>query len=94
MLGIVLLAAVAGAVLGSFSGVVADRGWRGALHGRSACAGCGATLRWWELVPVASHLALRGRCARCGARIPSSLLLRELAGAAAGACVALVLTRL
>jgi leader peptidase (prepilin peptidase)/N-methyltransferase len=88
MLGLALLAAVAGAALGSFSGVVAERGWRGALHGRSVCGGCARELRWWELLPVASYLALRGRCARCGTRIPPSLHVRELAGALAGACLA------
>ena len=36
---------------------------------RSACPSCGAMIRAWENIPVASWLALRGRCARCKARI-------------------------
>jgi leader peptidase (prepilin peptidase)/N-methyltransferase len=70
--------------------VVAGRGWRGSVTGRSVCEGCGSELRWWELVPVASYLALRGRCLRCGSRIPASLLARELVGAGAGVCLVLL----
>jgi prepilin signal peptidase PulO-like enzyme (type II secretory pathway) len=87
---LVVLAAVAGAAVGSYSGVVAGRGWRGSLAGRSRCEGCARELRWWELVPVASYLALRGRCRRCDSRIPTSVLARELGGAGAGACLAVL----
>jgi leader peptidase (prepilin peptidase)/N-methyltransferase len=34
------------------------------------------------MVPVLSHLVLRGRCRYCGARIPPRLLLVELASGA------------
>ena len=34
------------------------------VTGPSHCTSCGARLRWWELIPLASWLALRGRCAR------------------------------
>ena len=88
---VTVLGALAGAALGSFSGVVVARGWRAALTGRSRCDSCGRELRGWELVPVASWVALRGRCARCGARIPVSLLLGELAGGAVGAGVVLAI---
>lgn len=62
---------VAGAIVGSFVAALVLR-WlddRSVLTGRSACDACGRTLRVWELVPVLSALWLRGRCARCGARI-------------------------
>jgi leader peptidase (prepilin peptidase) / N-methyltransferase len=88
---VTVLGGLAGAALGSFSGVVAARGWRGALTGRSRCDSCGRELPGWELVPVASWVALRGRCARCGARIPVSLLLREVLGAALGAGAVLLI---
>jgi leader peptidase (prepilin peptidase) / N-methyltransferase len=39
------------------------------LSGRSRCDGCGTRLRALELVPLASWLALRGRCRHCGAPI-------------------------
>ncbi|TMD95298.1 MAG: prepilin peptidase [Chloroflexi bacterium] len=88
---ITVLGALAGGGLGSFSGVVAARGWRGALTGRSRCDACGRELRGWELVTVVSWVALSGRCARCEARIPVSLLLGELAGGAVGAGVVLAI---
>jgi leader peptidase (prepilin peptidase)/N-methyltransferase len=36
---------------------------------RSACPGCGHRIRAWENVPLVSWIALRARCAACGARI-------------------------
>jgi leader peptidase (prepilin peptidase)/N-methyltransferase len=36
---------------------------------RSHCGQCGRTLTWWENVPLASWLALRGRCRTCHAWI-------------------------
>ena len=88
---VTVLAALAGAALGSYSGVVSARGWRGSLTGRSVCDSCGRDLRAWEVVPVVSWVILRGRCARCGARIPVSLLVREVAGAGVGAALALLI---
>ena len=88
---VTVLAALAGAALGSYSGVVSARGWRGSLTGRSRCDSCGRELRGWELVPVVSWVAVRGRCARCGARIALSLLLREVVGAALGAGAVLLI---
>ena len=44
--------------------------WRHARHeswtkGRSKCEHCGRELCWWEVIPVVSCLALRGRCRTC-----------------------------
>jgi leader peptidase (prepilin peptidase) / N-methyltransferase len=36
---------------------------------RSFCDSCGRQLKWYHLVPVISYIAIRGRCAYCGARI-------------------------
>lgn len=59
-----------GAVVGSFLNVLALRFNSGlTLLGRSSCLICGRTLRWWELIPIASFFILRARCARCGAKI-------------------------
>ncbi|WP_394662606.1 prepilin peptidase [uncultured Sphingomonas sp.] len=58
---------MAGAIVGSFVAALVLR-WledRSVMAGRSACDHCGGTLRVWELVPVLSFVALRGRCARC-----------------------------
>jgi leader peptidase (prepilin peptidase)/N-methyltransferase len=45
---------------------------------RSRCPGCGRGIRAIENVPVASWLALRGKCAGCGARISLRYPLVEL----------------
>src|SRR5471030_699787 len=36
---------------------------------RSACPHCGHVLRAWENIPVVSYVLLRGRCAKCNARV-------------------------
>jgi leader peptidase (prepilin peptidase) / N-methyltransferase len=45
---------------------------------RSRCPGCGRGIRAIENVPIASWLALRGKCAGCGARISLRYPLVEL----------------
>jgi leader peptidase (prepilin peptidase)/N-methyltransferase len=87
---IAALSGVAGASLGSFAGVVSGRGWRGAMAGRSRCEGCGRTLHWYELLPLASYALQGGRCRSCGTRIGPQALVVEVAGAVVGIAVALV----
>ncbi|MCU0660368.1 MAG: prepilin peptidase [Candidatus Pacebacteria bacterium] len=61
---------VFGAIIGSFLNVVILRMRTGrGLGGRSMCFSCGKILRARELVPIASFLLLRGKCARCRERI-------------------------
>jgi leader peptidase (prepilin peptidase)/N-methyltransferase len=79
---VALLAVMAGAALGSFAAVVSARGLRHSLGGRSHCDSCGRLLTWYELVPLVSYPALRGRCRTCGARIALPVYGWELAGAA------------
>ena len=57
--------------VGSFLGVVIRRlpEGRDLVLTRSACESCGRALAPWDLVPLASWLALRGRCRACGAAI-------------------------
>jgi len=76
-------AAVLGLVLGSFYSVCVSRGISGLSIVRppSHCPRCGRRLRVWELAPVFSYLALRGRCAGCGERISPLYPLIELASA-------------
>jgi leader peptidase (prepilin peptidase)/N-methyltransferase len=45
---------------------------------RSACPACQAPIRAWQNIPLISYLALRGRCASCGARISLRYPLVEL----------------
>lgn len=36
---------------------------------RSHCMSCGYTLKWYDLIPLFSYLALRGRCRKCKAKL-------------------------
>lgn len=74
------IAFAAGLLFGSFSGVLVARVPAGVdvISTRSRCDGCGQTLRWWELIPVASWVVLRGRCPRCEVRVPVTWTLIEL----------------
>lgn len=59
------------------------------LTPRSRCPHCGHEVRWYENIPVASYLALRGRCSACKATIGVRYPLVELVtGALFYACAA------
>lgn len=75
-----------GLIFGSFIAAVSVRLPRDEdiVVARSRCRGCDQPLRAWELVPLFSWLALRGRCARCSTRISQRYPLIELAAAAIG----------
>lgn len=76
----VAVAAVLGAVFGSFLNCAAWRIVRGErfVSGRSHCAACGHPLGAAELIPVVSWLKQRGRCKWCGERISARYPLTEL----------------
>ena len=57
---------------------------------RSACEACGRRLPAWELVPLVSFVALRGRCAGCRAPIAPFHCWIELAALAVAAWVVAV----
>lgn len=84
---------IASPFIGSFLAVLAVRlpERRGVLFGRSACDACGHALGVAELIPVASYLALRGKCRHCGAPIDPIHPVMEL-GALAVAASAAVFT--
>lgn len=68
-----------GVIIGSFLNVYIYRFHTGkSLSGHSHCLSCGTGLRWYELFPLVSYLALRGRCRTCGCKIPSRYFLVEL----------------
>jgi leader peptidase (prepilin peptidase)/N-methyltransferase len=76
-----VLAGILGLLLGSFLNVCASR-WpedESVIRPRSHCRSCNRTLAWWENVPLASWLALRGRCRSCRAWIGWRYPLAELA---------------
>ncbi|HXV26799.1 MAG TPA: prepilin peptidase [Candidatus Paceibacterota bacterium] len=81
----VLVAAGVGLCLGSFTSVFVERlGVRGGIvAGRSECPSCGHVLAWYDLVPLVSFLALRGRCRYCGTAISPRYPLMELVMASA-----------
>ena len=66
---IALVFGILGLIVGSFLNVVILRHRARMLGGRSACMSCGRTLRWYDLVPVFSWVALGGRCRICRASI-------------------------
>ncbi len=85
--------AIGGAILGviaaSYVATLLRRWPRGqsASHGRSGCEHCGATLRWFELLPILSFVIQRGRCRRCAQPIAADHFWVELAGFAIGAAI-------
>jgi leader peptidase (prepilin peptidase)/N-methyltransferase len=60
-----------GLMIGSFMNVCIYRLPRhlSPVRPRSSCTSCGHMLAWYENIPIASYLALRGRCRGCGAPI-------------------------
>jgi leader peptidase (prepilin peptidase)/N-methyltransferase len=84
---LVLAGGVLGLLVGSYVATLTLR-WpqgRSAATGRSTCDGCGRPLSWYELVPLLSYAALRGRCRTCGAPIDRRHPAIEAAGAVIGA---------
>jgi len=76
-----------GLIIGSFLNVVILRRGARTVGGRSGCLSCGAPLRWYDLVPVVSWVALRGRCRACGSRISVQYPLVEASTAVLFACI-------
>lgn len=69
-----------GLLIGSFLNVVILRlnTGRSVVHGGSKCARCDRALRWYELVPVFSFLALRGKCRTCRLEVSFQYPIVEL----------------
>jgi leader peptidase (prepilin peptidase)/N-methyltransferase len=88
----IALAAVIGAIVGSFLNVVVWRLPRGEslVKPRSRCPACDKPIAPYDNVPVVSWLLLQGRCRNCGARISPRYPLIELITAAAFAGVVAV----
>jgi len=81
----VVIAALFGAVIGSFLNVCILR-WgtepkESVVRPPSHCPKCGIGLRWYDNIPIVSWLLLRGRCRGCGAPISIQYPLIELATA-------------
>jgi leader peptidase (prepilin peptidase)/N-methyltransferase len=85
----VLVAFVFGGVIGSFLNVVIHRVPLGLSIVRpgSRCPQCKCAVEWYDNIPLLSYAVLRGRCRRCGWRIPAKYPLVELLSAAAAALI-------
>ena len=91
MIALIVLAGVAGLLVGSFLNVVAYRlPLRESLvHPRSRCPECGEPVRPYDNVPVLSWLILRGRCRFCSTSISPQYPLVEATTAALYVAVAI-----
>src|SRR3989344_7186685 len=65
-----------GNALGSFLNVLSIRYnpdknvfAKSSISGRSRCQNCGRGLGWFELIPLASFIAQKGRCRTCNAQL-------------------------
>jgi leader peptidase (prepilin peptidase)/N-methyltransferase len=76
-----MFAGLLGVCFGSFLNVCVSRWPEGESIVRpgSHCRSCWRTLAWWENLPLASWMVLRGRCRTCGERISWRYPLVELA---------------
>ncbi|MBI1975438.1 MAG: prepilin peptidase [Candidatus Vogelbacteria bacterium] len=73
-----VLVFLSGLLIGSFLNVIIFRLNTGeGIGGRSKCGSCATMLRWFELIPVASFLAQRGRCRTCLARLSRQYIAVE-----------------
>lgn len=81
----VIFLAVFGAATGSFITLWVNRFDSGLpiIVGRSQCDSCHQSLRWWELIPIASFLLQKGKCVRCKAKLSPHYLVFELISATA-----------
>ncbi len=74
------VAAVLGALVGSFLNVVIARlpAGESIVHPGSRCPACQTPIRWYQNIPIFSWLALRGRCASCRSPIALRYPMVEL----------------
>ena len=77
---ILALAAISGAVFGSFINCIA---WRMAndksiWKGRSHCPSCGHILSALDLIPIVSYVAMNGKCRYCKAAVSIRYVATEL----------------
>ncbi len=80
---LLVCAAVAGLLIGSFVNVCIARLPRGesVVAPRSHCRHCGQPVRWLDNIPLLSYVLLRGRCRKCGGAIGWRYPAVELAAA-------------
>lgn len=81
-----------GLLFGSFANVVIWRVPRSesVVSPGSHCPGCDTPIAWYDNIPVASWVALRGRCRACGEKIAVRYPIVEIASGVLFAAAALV----
>lgn len=79
-LALTIIFFIFGLIIGSFLNVVICRyNTQRTFGGRSACMACQNKLCWYELIPLISFFALKGRCRNCKTKISIQYPLVELA---------------
>lgn len=76
---------ILGAIVGSFLNVVIYRLPRGEsiVYPASHCPVCNHPLKWYDMIPIFSYVALHGRCRYCGSKIsPRYPIIEALTGLA------------
>lgn len=75
-----ILYVICGACCGSFMSLLATRITRGEsiIQPRSHCDNCLHPMKWCELIPLISYLALNGRCRYCKSKIPFQNFMVEI----------------
>ena len=81
LIPIYIIVLLYGLVVGSFLNVCIYRipKQKTIVTERSHCMSCGYQLQWYDMIPVASWLALGGRCRKCKARISPQYPIVEAA---------------
>lgn len=73
-----LLSYVTGTCMGSFVYCVTERILNHKfINGRSCCDSCQHVLHWYDLLPVVSWCALKGKCRYCGGKISVMCVIAE-----------------
>ncbi|HLE26340.1 MAG TPA: prepilin peptidase [Thermodesulfobacteriota bacterium] len=77
---LIIPAFIFGSVVGSFLNVCIYRLPRreSIIFTHSHCTSCGAPIKLYDIIPIASYLILFGRCRACGSRISPTYLVVEL----------------
>ena len=78
-----------GIVIGSFLNVCIFRipEKEDIIKTSSHCMSCGYHLKWYDMVPICSFLALRGKCRKCGAKLSVQYPLIEAANGILYVCI-------
>ncbi|MFA7746184.1 prepilin peptidase [Salinicoccus roseus] len=67
-----------GGICASFMVAVTEAKYFNILYRRSRCDACHQTLKWWELIPIASFILLKGKCSSCKSKIDMGSFICEI----------------